>query len=62
MRTVVVIGLFLCFCFGHRQSGFQWMGSDEIVTQADHSRYARPFLLLQGSLSNDGDEGGKNVF
>ena len=62
MGTVAVIGLFLRFCFGHLQSSFEWILSDEIVTQTDHSRYARPFFfLLLGSLSNDGDEGGKNV-
>ena len=61
MGTVVSIGLVLHFCFGHRQSSFQWILSDEIVTQADHPRYARPFLLLLGSLNNDGDEGGKNI-
>ena len=59
--TVVSIGLVLHFCFGHLQSSFQWILSDEIVTQADHPRYARPFLLLLGSLNNDGDEGGKNI-
>ena len=65
MGTVAVIGLFFRFCFGHLQSSFEWIVyiSDEIVTQTDHSRYARPFFLfrLLRSLSNDGDEGGKNV-
>lgn len=61
MGTVVVIGLFLRFCFGHRQSSFQWIVIDEIVTQVDHSRFVWPFLLLSGSLSNDVDKGGKNV-
>ena len=61
MGTVVFIGLFLRFCFGHRKSSFHWIVSDEIVTQADHPRYARPFLLLLGSLSNDVDKGGTNV-